>query len=339
MFVAASVFAACVAAACASGHTTAAIAVASIIIIPVLALYLLLRPSIISTAEDESSRGLPRTEFDARRGLSFPPIVANTWYALGYSEDIVAGAEDPVHIRAIGQSFAVWRTKAGKLVVQSAWCPHQGANVAAGGKIKDDCIACPFHGWQFDQVGTVVKVPAAKDPSNCSSTTGGRKLRAFPSQDWAGMVMVYFHADHDADATPEFELPSHVTKQLEGERWRSHLRVDLGRLALSPIDWVDQVCDHSHFHELHSQVLIPWTTRPMPALVARLLPLNIAHKLTTFMGDSEEWRHKCPSYVSQRSGLPLAVHGPKEYIYFTDDVVVRNGEEDMENTRSSTLEM
>jgi len=79
--------------------------------------------------------------------------------------------------------------------------------------------------------------PAAKDPDNCASTTGGRKLRVFPSHDWAGMAMVYFHADLP-DAPPAFELPPHVTKQLDEECWRPRLRVDLGRLALSPIDWV-----------------------------------------------------------------------------------------------------
>ena len=161
---------------------------------------------------ESSHAQLPRAEFDARRGAvsregisgpclctkcasppplgdqTFPPAVANSWYGLAFSEDVVVGAP-PLHVRAIGQSFALWRTTEGRyggtlppplppplrsdrdcllpcgptrttsspavrhglppplrrrrLVVQAAFCPHLGANLAAGGRIVDNCIECP----------------------------------------------------------------------------------------------------------------------------------------------------------------------------------------------------
>ena len=55
------------------------------------------------------------------------------------------------------------------------------------------------------------------------------------------------------------------------------------------------MCDHSYFHELHAKVLIPWTTRPLPAWLARFLPLNIAHKLTTLTHRlTSPWLRSCP---------------------------------------------
>ena len=33
----------------------------------------------------------------------------------------------------------------------------------------------------------------------------------------------------------------HVHSQVQEEGWRHHLNVNLGRLPLSPVDWVDQV--------------------------------------------------------------------------------------------------
>jgi len=54
----------------------------------------------IATSEDMSEGALLRSEFDARRGSSFPAIVANTWYALAHSEEVVAGSEDTMHVRA-----------------------------------------------------------------------------------------------------------------------------------------------------------------------------------------------------------------------------------------------
>lgn len=50
-----------------------------------------------------------------------------------------------------------------------------------------------------------------------------------------------------------------------------------------------QANDFSHFHELHSKPLIPWTTRPLPAWLLRRFPLNIRHNLELFYGDAEEW--------------------------------------------------
>ena len=109
-------------------------------------------------------------------------MTPNTWYALCFSGDVAAGSGKPLHVRACGQSFVVWRCADGKLVVQAAFCPHQGANLAAGGAITgDDCIVCPFHGWRFNAEGSVKYVPAAEEP--CKEQPS-RRLRTFPSQDW-----------------------------------------------------------------------------------------------------------------------------------------------------------
>ncbi len=62
-----------------------------------------------------------------------------------------------------------------------------------------------------------------------------------------------------------------------------------------------QANDFSHFHELHSKPLIPWTTRPLPAWFLRRFPLNIQHNLELFYGDAEEW-------VGPDAGSPGKVH-------------------------------
>lgn len=77
-----------------------------------------------------------------------------------------------------------------------------------------------------------------------------------------------------------------------------------------------QAPDFSHFHELHSLPLIPWTTRGLPAWLQRLLPIRIGHSLSLFFGDSEEWAAAAPAFVSPRSGLPLGITG-RPYMIFT----------------------
>lgn len=46
-----------------------------------------------------------------------------------------------------------------------AYCPHLGAKLTKGGQIaKDDCLVCPFHGWEFEtDFGRCVKIPDIED--------------------------------------------------------------------------------------------------------------------------------------------------------------------------------
>ncbi len=53
-------------------------------------------------------------------------------------------------LRFAGENFVVFRDTKGMVHVLDAYCPHLGANLGIGGKVRGNCIECPFHGWQFD---------------------------------------------------------------------------------------------------------------------------------------------------------------------------------------------
>jgi len=41
------------------------------------------------------------------------------------------------------------RTERGIINILDAYCPHLGANMAESGRVKGDCLECPFHSWKF----------------------------------------------------------------------------------------------------------------------------------------------------------------------------------------------
>lgn len=55
--------------------------------------------------------------------------------------------------------MVAWRDQNGKATVMSDLCPHRGVALSIG-KLVNDCIQCPFHGFEYDTSGDCRFVPA-----------------------------------------------------------------------------------------------------------------------------------------------------------------------------------
>jgi cholesterol 7-dehydrogenase len=90
------------------------------------------------------------------------------WFRILDSRNLEKGTSKQVS--ALGLELAVFRTESGKIAVLDAYCPHLGANLAAGGNVEGETLHCPFHGWQFDVEGDCVKIPYCDGtiPSNAN---------------------------------------------------------------------------------------------------------------------------------------------------------------------------
>ena len=82
------------------------------------------------------------------------------WYCLGYSAELPPGEVKPLHY--FGENLVLFRTESGVPAVLDAYCPHLGAHLGHGGKVQQESVACPFHGWRFNPAGECVEVPYAK---------------------------------------------------------------------------------------------------------------------------------------------------------------------------------
>ena len=235
--------------------------------------------------KDESvlAQDLPHSDHDKRRWQTYPEPVANAWYAI--ADETELNDQKVVEVRALGQTFAVWMSTKGP-VCQDAFCLHMGANLAVGGKVVDDCVECPFHRWKFSNDGSIKEIPYITDPKNCPKHP---KLKTYPCESWCGIIFVYFDAEN---RSPAFELPKFVPEQFKKHNWKPHLKWDIGHKRLTACDWVEQAGDHAHFHTLHNEFVIPWTTIPIPSWLMNIFPIGIAHRLVTYLGDDQEWKNK-----------------------------------------------
>lgn len=83
-------------------------------------------------------------------------LALDRWYVIADSAEIPR--RGAVRLRRFGQELALWRGQDGEVRAVADRCPHRGASLALG-EVKGDCLACPFHGFQFDGGGACVHIP------------------------------------------------------------------------------------------------------------------------------------------------------------------------------------
>lgn len=77
-----------------------------------------------------------------------PPFFPNGWYRLCNSDELKVNQVR--FFNYCGRNVVLFRGTNGKVYCLDAYCSHMGANLGFGGKVKNNCIQCPFHGWVFD---------------------------------------------------------------------------------------------------------------------------------------------------------------------------------------------
>jgi phenylpropionate dioxygenase-like ring-hydroxylating dioxygenase large terminal subunit len=127
----------------------------------------------------------------------------NFWYVAELSENL---KEEPIHVRMLGFDFVLFRDSAGKAHCLSNLCVHRGASLAHG-KVKGDCIECPYHGWQFQgEDGACTKIPSlgpdAKIPPRA-------KVDSYPTQEKYGLVFAFLGDLPESGRPPIMDIPEY----------------------------------------------------------------------------------------------------------------------------------
>ena len=62
------------------------------------------------------------------------------------------------------RKYVLFQNENGELGLIGRHCPHRGADLFYG-RLEDNGIRCPFHGWHFDRNGQCVEQPAEPEGS------------------------------------------------------------------------------------------------------------------------------------------------------------------------------
>ena len=102
-----------------------------------------------------------------------------SWYVVAQIDEIT---EDKPHkVTVWGKDYVIWKTKDNKYNALEDVCSHKGAALSIG-TLKDNCIVCPYHGYEFNPKGELVDVPGIN--FKASSTHKIRNFTVVERYDW-----------------------------------------------------------------------------------------------------------------------------------------------------------
>ena len=129
-------------------------------------------------------------------------MIPNQWYVILESCEI--RKNQVKGFTRFGEKLLAWRDSDGKLAVFRDKCPHRGIQFSLG-KIRDNHLQCPFHGFEFDTTGSCVLIPAN---GKSSQPPAYIRANAYPLREANGFVYVWYTPDPSAGpAIPAENLP------------------------------------------------------------------------------------------------------------------------------------
>jgi len=98
--------------------------------------------------------------------MSAAPIAdkdADGWVQIATSDQLAAPRPlMPVTLQ--DRRLVLFRDESGELGLIGRHCPHRGADLCFG-RLEDNGLRCPFHGWHFDRTGQCMEQPAEPEGS------------------------------------------------------------------------------------------------------------------------------------------------------------------------------
>lgn len=130
------------------------------------------------------------------------PVLVNDWHAVAEVKELKN--KNPLSVRLLGEDVVVWQLN-GALHAWQDLCIHRGTKLSMG-RIDGGCLICPYHGWQYDERGQCVLIPA--HPEQVPPTKA--RVKQYKAQEKYGLIWVTLgEPTHDVPAFPEWEDPTY----------------------------------------------------------------------------------------------------------------------------------
>ena len=147
-------------------------------------------------------------------------MILNQWYAILPSKAVKTN--QIVGVKRLNLDLAIFRNDKGEIGCVVDQCTHRGAALSKG-KVKGECIKCPFHGLEFDKKGQCNFIPANGKASDADLSR--YNVIHYAVRESNGIVYLWYgDLDKSTDEPPFFNKDvdaSYVYSEIV-DHWNSH---------------------------------------------------------------------------------------------------------------------
>ena len=170
------------------------------------------------------------------------PVVRNEWYVVAFSHEV--DSVRPLLRFCCGDRIVLFRTAEGAPVALHDRCPHRGSPLSLG-KIAEDTLQCPYHGFRYAASGRCVRVPSQ------ATILPELSVHSYPAAERGGFVWVWPGA---AEAADPALLPDCFDFGLDRPGWTASPYLMLEIKANYALLF-ENLLDTSHISFLHGTAL------------------------------------------------------------------------------------
>lgn len=144
-------------------------------------------------------------------------MIKDKWYAIMNSSEVKS---KPVGVTRFNEKLVLWREDNGKLNCIYDRCCHRGASLGLG-RITNNHLACPFHGFEYDGSGRVVVIPAMGRKYEVPERY---RVKSYHVAEKADLIWLWYGEGEPSEEVPFFEelLDGYVYGEFS-ETWNVHL--------------------------------------------------------------------------------------------------------------------
>lgn len=128
------------------------------------------------------------------------PVLLNDWHLVARTADLPA--DKPLSVRLLGEDLVLWRVGDAVMAWQDL-CLHRGSRLSLG-RVENELLVCPYHGWSYSQEGQCVRIPAHPEQTPPAKA----RVRTYKTRERYGAIWVTpGDPAHDIPVFEEWDAP------------------------------------------------------------------------------------------------------------------------------------
>ncbi|MGI9343064.1 MAG: Rieske 2Fe-2S domain-containing protein [Gammaproteobacteria bacterium] len=135
----------------------------------------------------------------------------NFWYPIALSDEVKN--DEPLQVQILGLPFVAFRDTDGMPHVLSDTCVHRGGSLGKGW-VRDGCVICPYHGWEFGGDGKCAKIPTIAEDAHPPARA---KVDSYPTQEKYGILFAFLGDVPESERPPLYDIDV-----FEADGWRAN---------------------------------------------------------------------------------------------------------------------